>query len=147
MCMYYITGSRIVLHEILNIPFKFRRHNRIPTHFCHVGESMQQNGQIKIIFIETITLATITFTERTSVLKMSLRVFSHLAHCFRTWHVSPRSSVHLGICEHNNANTIGPRSPERGGLGLIENELWSGSVVVKKQSDPTDQRTRLYHTV
>ncbi len=73
MCMYYITGSRIVLHEILNIPIKFRRHNRIHTHIYHVGESTQKYGQIKIIFIETITLATITFAERTSVLKMSLK--------------------------------------------------------------------------
>ncbi len=81
-----------------------------------------------------------------------LRVLSHLALCFGTWHISPLSSVRLGICEHGNRawirdKTIGPRSPERGGLGSIENELWSGSVVVRKQSDPTDQRTRLYHAV
>ncbi len=61
------------MHEILNIPIKFRRQNRIPTHFYHIGESMQKYGQMKIIFIETITLATITFAERTSVLKMSLK--------------------------------------------------------------------------
>ncbi len=30
----------------------------------------------------------------------------------------------------------GPRSPERGGLSSITNELWSGSVAVRKQSDP-----------
>ncbi len=81
-----------------------------------------------------------------------LRVLSHLACCFGTWRVSPLSSVRLGICEHGNrtrirAKTIGPRLPERGGFGSIENELWSGSVVVRKQSDPTDQQTRLYHTV
>ncbi len=73
-----------------------------------------------------------------------LRVLSHLALCFGTWCVSPLSSVRLGICEHGNrarirAKTIGLRSPERGGLGSIENELWSGSVAVRKQSDPTDQ--------
>ncbi len=84
--------------------------------------------------------------------KDSFRVLSHLALCFGTWHVSLLSSVRLGMCEHCNrarirAKTTGPRSPERGGLGSIENELWSGSVVVRKQSDPTDQRTRLYHTV
>uniref|UniRef100_A0A672LIX0 Ras GTPase-activating-like protein IQGAP1 n=1 Tax=Sinocyclocheilus grahami TaxID=75366 RepID=A0A672LIX0_SINGR len=78
------------------------------------------------------------------------RVLSHLARCFGTWRVSPLSSVRLGICEHGNrarirAKTIGPRSPERGGLGSTKNELWSGSVVVRKQSDLTDQRTRLYH--
>ncbi len=84
--------------------------------------------------------------------ELGIRVFSHLAHCFGTWHVSPLSSVRLGICEHGNrtqirTKTIGPRSPERGGLGSLENELWSGSVVVRKQSDPTHQRTRLYDTV
>ncbi len=64
-------------------------------------------------------------------------LFQNLAHF-------PLSSVCLGICEHGNrarirAKTIGPRSPERGTLGSIENKLWSGSVVVRKQSDPTDQ--------
>ncbi len=66
-----------------------------------------------------------------------------MARGFGTWHVSPLSSVRLDICEHQNiwihTKTIGPGSPEQGGLGSIENELWSGSVAVKKQSDPTNQ--------
>lgn len=36
---------------------------------------------------------------------------------------------------------IGLRSPEQHGLGLLE------KLVMKKQSDPMDQRTRLYHNV
>ncbi len=67
-------------------------------------------------------------------------MLSHLAHCFGTWHVYPLSSVCLDICEHGNharihVKTIGSRSPERGGLGLIENELWSGSVETPAQND------------
>ncbi len=63
---------------------------------------------------------------------------------FRNLERFPLRSVRLGICEHGNCprictKTNGPRSPERGGLGSIENELWSGSVVVRKQFDPTNQ--------
>jgi len=48
--------------------------------------------------------------------------------------------VCLGIYEHDNhlTKTIALRSPERGGLGPIENELWSGSVEVRKQTNPMD---------
>ncbi len=88
-------------------------------------------------------------------ISLSFWVLSHLARNlvrFGTWCVSPLSSVRLGICECGNrarirAKTIGLGLPERGGLGSIENELWSSSVVVRKQSDPTDQWTRLYHNV
>lgn len=70
-------------------------------------------------------------------------VFPEMLGCFYTL-----SSVCLGICEPGNrAKTIDPRSPERGGLGSIENEPWSGLVVVRNQSDLTEQRTRLYHNV
>ncbi len=70
--------------------------------------------------------------------EQKLRVLSHLARCFRTWHVSPLSSVRLDIQYVNTAIGLGSgtRSPERGGLSSITNELWSGSVAVRKQSDP-----------
>ncbi len=66
-----------------------------------------------------------------SMVICQVRVLSHLALCFGTWHVSLLSSVRLGICEHGNrarirAKTIGPRSPERGGPGSIE--MNSGAV-------------------
>ncbi len=86
------------------------------------------------------------FSLHSLVVWCTLWVLSHLARCFGTWRVSPLSSVHLGVCEHGNrarihAKTIGPRSPERGGLGSIENKLWSGSVSEKaiRSNGPTNQ--------
>ncbi|MCI4389878.1 hypothetical protein PGIGA_G00116290 [Pangasianodon gigas] len=57
--------------------------------------------------------------------------------------------IDLNAHEHCNrarirTKTFGPRTPEGGDLSLITHELWSGSLVVRKQSDPADQRTILY---
>ncbi len=69
--------------------------------------------------------------------------------CFHTWPVVSDPGAFPPLARFvwayvNAAITLGSapkqlRSPERGGLGSIENELWSGLVVVRKQSDPTDQ--------
>ncbi len=48
--------------------------------------------------------------------RRGVRVLSHLAPCFGTWHVSPLSSVRLGICEQLGRRT---RSQNKGlDLGL-----------------------------
>lgn len=76
------------------------------------------------------------------------RVFSHLAWlelCFGTWCVFYHGLVSLDIYEHGNhtrihTKTISLRPAEKGGLDMIAIELWNGSLVVIKQSDPTDNK-------
>lgn len=78
---------------------------------------------------------------------MSFRVHSHLARSELLFQnlVHFLSLVRLGIYEHGNRAWIRTKTITRLNEEVIVNELWRGSVELRKQSDPTDKRTKRYH--
>ncbi len=80
------------------------------------------------------------------------KAFSHLAwfeHLFLNLANFSLGSIHFGIYEHSNhtriQTKIGPRLPEWGSLSPIETLTLEWLLVVRKQSDPMDQWTKLYY--
>lgn len=84
-----------------------------------------------------------------------VRVLPHPLHlvCLKSLKSSLVQFVWPGVnaanalgCTPNVDQTIVPRPTWRNGLGTLSNELWSSSREMWKQSDPTEQQTKQYHT-
>jgi len=80
---------------------------------------------------------------------VSVRRFSHLAileNSFSKHGTFSTLVVNYGSHSRIHTEIISLMSTERCGLGLVENKLLIGFVVMIKQSDLKDQATKLYHS-